>query len=126
MGQAARPRTRNARIDGDRRVNERDRFWRKSLARTNTPNIDAPMKSTPLTTTTTTLPSSRPREAAKDKQHLSRVDAFSGMALSNLVMLAIVVACAATIGKNGPVTIESAADAEKGLQPAGGGLAKFC
>ena len=66
----------------------------------------------------------RNRRAAKDKQHLSRVDVFSGMALSNLVMLAIIVACAATIGKNGPVTIQSAADAAKGLQPAGGGLAK--
>jgi NRAMP (natural resistance-associated macrophage protein)-like metal ion transporter len=66
----------------------------------------------------------RSREEAKEKQRLSRVDVFSGMALSNLVMLAIMVACAATIGKNGPVQIQSAAEAAMGLQPAGGGMAK--
>jgi NRAMP (natural resistance-associated macrophage protein)-like metal ion transporter len=66
----------------------------------------------------------RSHEGAKEKQRLSRVDVFSGMALSNVVMLAIIVACAATIGKHGGVQIQSAAEAAKGLEPAGGGLAK--
>jgi Mn2+/Fe2+ NRAMP family transporter len=66
----------------------------------------------------------RPRHEAREKQRLSRVDVFSGMAFSNLVMLAIMVACAVTIGKDGPVQIHSAAEAAKGLEPAGGGLAK--
>lgn len=69
------------------------------------------------------LPQRSPR-SARAKQHLSRFDVFSGMALSNLVMLAIIVACAATIGRAGPVTIESAADAAKGLQPVGGPMAR--
>lgn len=55
--------------------------------------------------------------AAKEKSRTSRGDVFSGMALSNLVMFAIIVATASTLhGKK----IGSAADAAAALRPIAG------
>ncbi|WP_287978939.1 divalent metal cation transporter [Sphingomonas sp.] len=52
-----------------------------------------------------------------------RVDTFSGMAISNLVALAIMIATAATLHANGQATITTAADAAKALQPLAGRFA---
>jgi NRAMP (natural resistance-associated macrophage protein)-like metal ion transporter len=59
----------------------------------------------------------RSAAAARRKQRASRVDVFGGMAFSNLVMFAIVVATATTLhGRN----IQSAADAAAALKPVAG------
>ena len=61
--------------------------------------------------------SRRSREDARRKERTSRVDVFGGMAFSNIVMFAIIVATAATLhGK----TINSAADAAIALKPIAG------
>lgn len=62
----------------------------------------------------------RGKPGAKRKQRNSRVDVFSGMAFSVLVMFAIIAATAATLGIHG-TRITSAADAAKALQPIAGG-----
>ena len=60
--------------------------------------------------------------AAEEKS--TRFDVFFGMGFSNLVMFAVVLATAsAFLGKN--VTINSAADAARALQPVAGGYAKI-
>jgi len=61
--------------------------------------------------------------AAKKKQHWSRFDVFGGMAFSNVVMFAIIVATAATLGKHGKHNIQSAADAASALRPVAGRFA---
>jgi len=61
---------------------------------------------------------------ARLKVRTSRLDVFSGMAFSNVVMFAIIVATAATIGRHGQHDISSAADAAKALEPAAGGFAE--
>jgi NRAMP (natural resistance-associated macrophage protein)-like metal ion transporter len=61
------------------------------------------------------------RRAARKKRR-SRFDVFSGMFLSQLVMFAIIAATAATIGAQKGVSINSAADAAKALEPVAGGL----
>lgn len=65
----------------------------------------------------------RDRVAAGKKERRSRFDVISGMAFSNLVMFAIIVATAATIGKHGKHTIQSAANAATALQPIAGRFA---
>ena len=65
----------------------------------------------------------RERLRALKKQRRSRFDVLSGMAFSNGVMFAIIVATAATIGKHGKHTIQSAADAATALQPIAGRFA---
>jgi NRAMP (natural resistance-associated macrophage protein)-like metal ion transporter len=60
---------------------------------------------------------------AKQKQWRSRFDVFSGMAFSNVVMFAIIVTTAATLGKHGKHNIQSAADAASALQPIAGRFA---
>jgi NRAMP (natural resistance-associated macrophage protein)-like metal ion transporter len=62
----------------------------------------------------------RSGEEAKNKELTSRVDVFSGMALSNLVMFAIIVAAASTLGKSGHHDVTSAAQAAQSLKPAAG------
>ena len=58
-----------------------------------------------------------PPAQAKRKQSTSRLDVFGGMAFSNLVMFAIIVATAQTIhGKD----VQSASEAAKALQPVAG------
>lgn len=65
----------------------------------------------------------RQREAAAKKQRRSRFDVFSGMAFSNIVMFAIIVATAATLGKHGKNNIQSAAEAATALKPIAGRFA---
>lgn len=57
---------------------------------------------------------------ATRKLRNSRIDVFTGMAFSALVMFAIIAATAATLGVHG-TKITSAADAAKALQPIAGG-----
>lgn len=52
-----------------------------------------------------------------------RLDTFAGMAVSNLVALAIIISTAATLHTAGITTISSAADAAKALQPVAGSFA---
>lgn len=67
--------------------------------------------------------SRRDRVSAGKKQRRSRFDVLSGMAFSNVVMFAIMVTTAATIGKHGKHTISSAAQAATALQPIAGRFA---
>ena len=52
-----------------------------------------------------------------------RLDTFFGMAVSNLIALAIMIATAATLHANGKTEIATAADAAKALEPAAGKFA---
>jgi NRAMP (natural resistance-associated macrophage protein)-like metal ion transporter len=52
-----------------------------------------------------------------------RLDTFAGMAVSNLVALAIMIATAATLHASGQTAIATAADAAKALQPIAGKFA---
>ncbi len=61
---------------------------------------------------------------ARHKQRTSRVDVFAGMAFSNVVMFAIIVSTAATLGAHGAVTITTAAQAAQALKPIAGGLSE--
>jgi NRAMP (natural resistance-associated macrophage protein)-like metal ion transporter len=61
----------------------------------------------------------------KLKQRTSRLDVFSGMALSQLVMFAIIVASAATLNLHGTTTVTSAASAAQALQPVAGSASKL-
>jgi NRAMP (natural resistance-associated macrophage protein)-like metal ion transporter len=68
----------------------------------------------------------RSRRAAKEKQGLSRFDVFFGMAFSNIVMFAIIVVTASTIGKHGhSVSISSPAQAAEALRPFAGRFATY-
>jgi Mn2+/Fe2+ NRAMP family transporter len=64
----------------------------------------------------------RSNDAAEEKERASRADVFSGMGLSNLVMFAIIVATAATLGAHGRHDIGSAAQAAAALKPLAGRL----
>lgn len=66
---------------------------------------------------------SRSRSNPQRKLSTSRLDDFSGMAYSNLIMFSIVVATGATIGTRHGATISTAAQAAQALRPAAGGLA---
>jgi Mn2+/Fe2+ NRAMP family transporter len=63
------------------------------------------------------------KEQAKDAFSRIRWDTFGGMAVSNIVALAIMLGTAATLNASGKTGIESAADAAKALQPIAGSLA---
>ncbi len=65
----------------------------------------------------------REDEAAEKKQRRSRFDVFSGMGFSNIVMFAIIVTTAATLGNHGKHNIQSAADAANALKPVAGRFA---
>jgi len=67
----------------------------------------------------------RDKIAAGNKKRRSRFDVFSGMAFSNGVMFAIIVTAAATLGKNGKHTVQSAAEAASALQPIAGHFASI-
>jgi len=54
---------------------------------------------------------------------MSRLDVFTGMAFSNIVMFAIITATAATLGRTHHVSISSPAQAAEALRPLGGRLA---
>jgi NRAMP (natural resistance-associated macrophage protein)-like metal ion transporter len=70
----------------------------------------------------TTLRERTPRDARIERRR-ARLDVFSGMAFSNIVMFAIIVATGATLGANGATTIDSAAQAAQALRPVAGSLA---
>jgi NRAMP (natural resistance-associated macrophage protein)-like metal ion transporter len=59
-------------------------------------------------------------QVAQRKERTSRLDVFGGMALSNLVMFAIIVATAATLHAHGQHQVSSAADAAAALKPVAG------
>ena len=54
-----------------------------------------------------------------------RIDVWSGMFLSNLVMFFIIAACAATLNANGITTIGTAAEAARALRPLAGDYSYF-
>ena len=67
----------------------------------------------------------RSRKGAKLKQRLSRVDVFTGMAFSNIVMFAIIAATAETLHVHGVTNIQSAAQAATSLKPFAGKFASL-
>jgi NRAMP (natural resistance-associated macrophage protein)-like metal ion transporter len=60
---------------------------------------------------------------ARRKQSTSRLDVFTGMTFSNLVMFAIIVATAQTLNAHGKTSIQSAAQAAEALKPFAGHFA---
>ena len=56
------------------------------------------------------------------KERTSRGDVFAGMAFSNVVMFAIVVSTAVTLGRHGMHDVSSAAEAARALRPVAGRL----
>jgi len=62
----------------------------------------------------------RSRRERKSKLLMSRLDVFSGMAFSNIVMFAIITATAATVARSHHLTITSAAQAAAALRPVAG------
>jgi len=82
------------------------------------------MREEPEGGTETPLPlKRRSRKDAQHKLRTSRLDVFTGMAFSNLVMFAIIVATAVTIGRHGQHDIRSAAQAADALRPVAGRFA---
>lgn len=69
--------------------------------------------------------SERPDHHAVRKLFLARIDVFIGMLVSTAAMFAIMVATASTVGRNGPATINTAADAAKALAPIAGPFASI-
>jgi Mn2+/Fe2+ NRAMP family transporter len=65
----------------------------------------------------------RTEPEARLKERTSRLDVFTGMAFSNLVMFSIIVATAVTLGAHGKHDIQGAAQAAAALRPVAGGLA---
>jgi Mn2+/Fe2+ NRAMP family transporter len=65
----------------------------------------------------------RSDRAARKKQRTSRLDVFTGMTFSNIIMFAIIVTTAATLGKHGKHNIQSAAEAASALRPVAGQFA---
>jgi NRAMP (natural resistance-associated macrophage protein)-like metal ion transporter len=64
----------------------------------------------------------RSTRAARLKLRTSRLDVASGMAFSNIVMFAIMVATAATLGNTDSTKIDSAAQAASALKPVAGSI----
>jgi len=60
------------------------------------------------------------REAAAPEFARMRIDTWSGMALSNIVAIAIMIGTAATLHAAGKTSIETAADAAQALEPIAG------
>lgn len=65
----------------------------------------------------------RDPESARQKVRASRMDVFAGMAFSNIVMFAIILATAQTLHVHGVSNIQSAAQAATSLKPFAGGFA---
>lgn len=63
------------------------------------------------------------KDQAPDALKRIRWDTFAGMAVSNIVALAIILGTAATLHNTGKTDIQSAADAAKALQPVAGNFA---
>lgn len=66
----------------------------------------------------------RPGKRARAKRRESRIDVFSGMAFSNLVMFAIIAATAQTLARHGSHDIQGAAQAAQALKPVAGRFAQ--
>jgi NRAMP (natural resistance-associated macrophage protein)-like metal ion transporter len=66
----------------------------------------------------------RSATAQRNKLRTSRVDVFTGMAFSNLVMLAIIVSASATLHAHGKTDVGSAAQAAEALRPIAGQYAE--
>jgi Mn2+/Fe2+ NRAMP family transporter len=62
----------------------------------------------------------RGQRAGRSKQLMSRLDVFTGMTFSNVVMFAIIAASAATLGRTHHLSITSPAQAAEALRPLGG------
>lgn len=54
-----------------------------------------------------------------------RVDVFSGMLISNLIMFFIIIVCATVLFQNGITNIQTSADAAQALKPLAGNLAYY-
>jgi len=65
----------------------------------------------------------RQRDEAQQKERMSRLDVFSGMLFSNVVMFSVIAATAATLGAHGSHTISSASEAANALRPFAGRFA---
>jgi NRAMP (natural resistance-associated macrophage protein)-like metal ion transporter len=65
----------------------------------------------------------RQRSTTNEDIKTMRIDVWSGMLVSNLVMFFIIAACAATLFTNGITNINSAADAAMALRPFAGNFA---
>jgi NRAMP (natural resistance-associated macrophage protein)-like metal ion transporter len=61
----------------------------------------------------------------KRKQRTSRLDVFTGMTFSNLVMFAVIVATAETLHAHGKINVDSAAQAAQALRPFAGRFASL-
>ncbi|WEK43396.1 MAG: divalent metal cation transporter [Candidatus Sphingomonas colombiensis] len=68
-------------------------------------------------------PLKKKRAQAPDAFHRIRWDTFAGMAVSNIVALAIILGTASTLHAAGKTDIQSAADAAQALKPVAGSLA---
>jgi NRAMP (natural resistance-associated macrophage protein)-like metal ion transporter len=64
----------------------------------------------------------KPRDAPKEMLRM-KLDTFAGMAVSNLVAMAIIIGTAATLHSQGKTNISSAAEAAQALQPVAGKFA---
>ncbi|MFL6114391.1 MAG: Nramp family divalent metal transporter [Catenulispora sp.] len=67
--------------------------------------------------------SRRTRARAAHEEKNDRLDVFTGMAFSNLVMFAVITATATTVGAHGSRDITSAAQAAQALHPLAGAMA---
>jgi NRAMP (natural resistance-associated macrophage protein)-like metal ion transporter len=67
----------------------------------------------------------RSTQGAAYKLRTSRADDFAGMAFSNAIMFAIIVATGATLGTNGGTEITSAAQAAEALKPIAGSASEL-
>jgi len=63
-----------------------------------------------------------PRQAPAEIKRM-RIDTFTGMAISNLIAMAVIISAAATLHAAGKTDIKSAADAAEALRPAAGPFA---
>lgn len=67
----------------------------------------------------------RDRRSAMGRLFLARIDVFIGMAVSTIVMYAIMISTASTVARKGPVDLNTAADAAKALAPIAGPAASI-
>ena len=68
-------------------------------------------------------PLKRAPEQAREEFRRIKIDTFAGMAVSNVVALAIIIGTAATLHASGKTDIATAADAAKALEPVAGKFA---
>jgi Mn2+/Fe2+ NRAMP family transporter len=93
-------------------------FWQSAI-RVETMRNETPRRGTAVPLTENS--EARSHERLKE----SRVDVLIGMSFSNIVMFAIIVATASTIGAHHPTTIQTAAQAATALKPIAGRAAEI-